>query len=60
MQLISFLHKKKTCGGPDMTWLIIVELLCVSDCATLSLSTTAGSVGRQCVANVHPNVPPSP
>lgn len=29
-------------------------------CSTVSHSTTAGSVGRRCVANVHPNVPPSP
>lgn len=52
--------KKKNYEGPDMTWLITVEHLCGCECATVFLSTTAGSVGRQCVANVRPNVPPSP
>lgn len=34
--------------------------LSVSEHAALSHSTTVGSVGRRCAANVHPNVPPSP
>lgn len=33
---------------------------CEWTCSPVSHSTTVGSVGRRCAANVHPNVPPSP
>lgn len=33
---------------------------CEWTCSTVSHSTTVGSVGRRCAANVPPNVPPSP